>query len=108
MPKNVGIELKESSISSQFIKEVSDKRNLKLDDIQVMLKANVLTPMQLARIVNRDINTINNLIRVNRMDDNSGLTEAYPYPVSKEKLGPMFILVDNKCILYIKQCLNIE
>ena len=78
-------------------------------DPKIVIKtmaANVITVKQLSNITGRDVNTIGNLVRLNRKSKYEGLTGVYPFEVDQDDKGPMFILVDEKCIEYIKTSLE--
>ena len=65
--------------SLKFIKQISIERKLNPQDVITMMKYDVLTPRQLSAITGRDVKTINNLIRENRIDPEKGLNDIYTF-----------------------------
>lgn len=104
--KNLDILVRYKIIDPDLIRRIANIRNLEREDVKKMMSCNVMTPVQLSVIANKDVRTINNMVRDNRADSTKGLTEAYPFPIDKRS-GPLFIFVDKKCLDYIKQCLKL-
>jgi len=100
MSDNLEICVEKLNLTLDMIRKISNARNLNPQTVIKVLKYNVLTPGQLGFITGRSVSTINNLVA------NDMLAVTYPYP--DDKRGPKFILVDYKCMEYIKTCLEIQ
>jgi len=83
---------------------VSRKRNLPLRFVRQLLKQRHLSPRQLAYLTGKQQASIINQTRPKFKKDS--LTRVFPYPLqaNEDESGPLFILVDEICLNYLKTC----
>lgn len=75
--------------------------------VKQILAQKKISPNQLARITGKSASSIFNLSRPKERKSQV-LTRVYPYPDQLNNLnsGPVFIVLDDNCLQFIKDCLT--
>ena len=103
--KYVRVEPRE--VNDVLAKKISEARGIKLDDVKKILSLNVLSFKQIEIITGRSESHVRNdatprMLRTGEMS--VGFHVVNPFPDNRK--GKMFILLDDKCITYIKNSLK--
>jgi len=85
-------------ISADLIKAIVKNMGVTPDEATFVVQYNVITPLALAKITNRSISAIQNLMRPRQTNDGITTTFKKVYP---HAFGSVFVLFDKNCYDYI-------
>lgn len=96
-------------VSLDLINKIQKIRHLKLADVLAAFRYEIISPKVLHKIVDKDLGYINLMSTIKKVkgSEKSKLTPVYPFKFQDE-YGPKFILIDKKCIEFIKKTLKIN
>ena len=107
MSKYVEIKCDESLYTASLLKDIADKRNMPLADVKLLMAYNVISFNQLALVTGVSESQLRNATVPSEKrsgEISSSLNICNPFPDSAK--GKLFVLIDNKCLEYIKRTLK--
>jgi hypothetical protein len=107
MEDQLTFRIERSNIGYELLNKISLSRNISLDIVEVILRYNILTPIQLSVITGKNPKTIINLLKTKEEKDGTfSLTKIYPWKSGDDLPGPIFVLLDIACMRYINKSLD--
>ena len=99
------------NLKEELAIEIANKTGKNLNVVRQLFKYNIMTPDQLAFLLNVTRGVINRAIF--RLDNKaskfiSHIKITRPFKVSDKIPGPQFVVVEYECIAYIKRHLKID